>query len=269
MVPTRWACRLTTVTMSAAGRIALRRGLPRHGKGESRKATLEEPLCSEVLARRFLIRTAVLKWVELSSRMYPWRRAGASPYEVLVAEVLLRRTTAKAVARVYSDFVRRFPSISALASADENDLNRTLSTLGLQEQRSKGLVALAECLFERHGAIVPSSYSELVALPQVGPYIASAVLSLGYGTMAPLVDSNVERILRRLFSALSAVGPSAGSLTAVAWALLPRNRQRDFNIGLLDIGALVCKYRSPQCSQCPLSHACDHSAARVALGESV
>lgn len=230
---------------------------------------MEEPLRSEVQTWRRFIRRAVLDWIERSSRVYPWRQPDASIYEVLVAEVLLRRTTARAVARVHADFVRRFPSITALAFADENDLNGMLSSLGLQRQRSKGLVALAKCLTERHGGNVPSSYAELVALPQVGPYVASAVLSLGYGITAPLVDSNVERILRRLFRGLSTERFSARLLRAVASALLPRNRQRDFNIGLLDLGALVCRYRNPECRQCPLSRACDYGKPKVASGKFV
>lgn len=225
---------------------------------------MEEPLRSEVQRRRDFIRSAVLEWIERSARLYPWRQPDASLYEVLVAEVFLRRTTARAVARVYSDFIRRFPSIPALASADENDLNGMLSSLGLQRQRSKGLVALAKCLTERHGDNVPSSYAELVALPQVGPYVAAAVLSLGYGMTAPLVDSNVERILWRLFCGLCTERPSARSLRAVASALLPRKRHRNFNIGLLDLGALVCRYRNPGCPQCPLSRACDYGKPEVA-----
>ena len=230
---------------------------------------LPEPLAAQLRTKRRSFRAMVVAWARANSRTYPWRLPGRQPYEILVAELLLKRTTATAAARVYSDFLERFPSVRALDSADEKDLEQALATVGLQKQRGRGLKAAARHLVEEHGAEIPTSADTLSRVPHLGPYATAAILSFAYGIPAAVLDSNVERILRRVFKDALPERPRVGLLQAVASALLPASRHREFNLGLLDLGALVCRYVRPRCGECPLLEICDYGKAEVSAEETV
>jgi len=214
-------------------------------------------LSLQVQRRRRHIRRGIVGWATTAARSYPWRQPGRTPYEVLIAELLLKRTTATAAARLYEDFLTRFPSFDVLAAAAPADLETTLSAVGLQHQRAKALKEIAALVLEQWGGCLPSGMEELLSIPHVGPYAAGAVRSFAFGQPSVIVDSNVHRIVTRLFRDSLSPKASLAEVRRVAEQLLPIQYQREFNLGLLDLGALVCRYRLPRCGMCPLSCYCD------------
>jgi len=213
-------------------------------------------LWEEVEARRDRIRQAVLRWGSKNVRDFPWRR-DRTPYRVLVAEIILRRTTAKAACRVYEAFIRRYPDIYALSNSDIKELEGILSAVGYHKRRALILREVAEFIVSRYGGVIPDTKDALLSVPHIGHYTAGAILSLGYGIPSAMVDSNVERVIRRLFS--GSLPPRRGRhlICEIAEAILPREGHELFNLAMLDIGALVCRYGKPLCQECPLPPACD------------
>lgn len=199
-----------------------------------------------------------LNWTLSHLRDYPWREPSRTPYEVLVAEVLLKRTTATAAARVYDAFIHRFPSIQTINNASEEQLASALSKVGLQRQRAKAIKALARYLTEEQGSNIPSDLDHLLGIPGLGEYSARAVLSFGFGIPVAVVDANVERILSRVFQNVLPQRPPGRLLQELADSLLPRESHMKHNLGLLDLGALVCRYVDLLCLECPLGYICDY-----------
>ena len=198
----------------------------------------------------------VLKWADKNFSDFPWRQH-RSPYEILVAEVLLKRTTASAAARVYDDFLLRFPSLQDIASAPDEELVKALSSVGLQRQRARSMKHLAGWLLSQHNGSIPSDLEGLLEVPGLGDYSAAAILSFGYGVPAAVLDANVERILLRVFSNTMLPRPSWTLLRELAQHLLPKEGHREYNYGLLDLGRLICRYAGPRCGECPLASICD------------
>ena len=224
-------------------------------------ARLLAPAVDEVEStRRGRIRRALITWGQENWRSYPWRVSGASPYEVLIAEVLLKRTTATAAARVYLGFLGRFPNFATLASAKRSEIEEVLAPVGLSKQRANGLLQLARFVLEHHGGRLPSKLAELLRVPHVGDYSARAVQSFGFGRPAAVVDSNVTRILRRVFSRTLGPRPRIKDVQAIAdWLSGVGHRHRELNWALLDLGAMVCRYDRPRCAQCPIARICSYS----------
>jgi len=224
-------------------------------------ATPSEPagqvLLWQVRNRRDAIRSALLDWWPTAARPFPWRRPGRSAYEVLVAELLLKRTTSAAAARVYEDFLSRFPTIEALAGASLGELESALSTVGLQRQRAKAAKELASNVVGRWHGEIPGDMEQLLTIPHVGPYAAAAVRSFALGRPSAIVDSNAHRVISRLFRHFLPNAPSFKVVQRVASELLPADRHREFNLGLLDLEALLCAPQSPRCTECPLARSCD------------
>ena len=198
----------------------------------------------------------VLVWGARNFGDFPWRLR-RSPYEVLIAELLVKRTTATAASRVYEDFLVRFPSLQDVVSAPNEDLVNALSTLGLQNQRAHSMKHMAGWLLSKYDGTVPSNLEDLLDVPGLGDYIATATLSFGHGVRAAILDTNVERILLRVFRTKLSPRPSRTSLREVAQFLLPKDRHREYNYGLLDLGRLICTYANPKCEECPLASVCD------------
>lgn len=199
-------------------------------------------------------RSRLLRWFERNGRSFPWRDT-KNPYHVLVAEMLLRRTTGSAVLRVYSDFITVFPTPDALAGAQPELIANQVSTLGLQALRARHLKSMAMQLQSDHSGLVPSDYSSLQALPGVGRYIANAVLNFAFGEAEPLVDGNMLHFLARMFG-LSFAGASDDK----AWAFMKRlgGRGQDPKLywAIIDLVARTCLRRSPRCDACPLASGC-------------
>jgi A/G-specific adenine glycosylase len=193
----------------------------------------------------------LLHWAENNTRDFPWRK-NITPYRILVAELLLRRTTASAVKRIYEPFIEKYPSLKQLSEADQAILKDDLKTIGYQQFRSSFFKDIASSLLLIFGSI-PDSFEELLSVKQVGLYTAAAVSSLGYGLPLPMVDTNVIRILSRVYGKHFTQYEAFTLLKKI----LPKDFKK-FNFALLDLGALICRYKNPLCSQCPLQHKCNY-----------
>jgi len=212
----------------------------------------------EAAKRISWLRRRLLSWFARNGRLFPWREPGRTPYEVVVAEVLLHRTTATGVVRTYATFVERFPSWLALAQAPVEELENALRVCGLWRRKAQAFQHLAQSI-ETNGG-VPETRKDLERLPGIGPYTASAVLAIVYGRAEPLLDVNMARLLGRfLGSSEGAEASPKRTLHALALRLVRGKRSLVVNWAALDFGALVCRARRPLCPECPLRARCKYA----------
>lgn len=213
----------------------------------------------EAAKRISWLRRRLLSWFARNGRSFPWREAGRTPYEVVVAEILLQGTTAAGVARTYAGFVGRFPSWVALAQSPLEELEIALRLFGLWRRKAQAFQHLAQSI-EANGGVVPRTRTELERLPGIGPYTASAMLAIVYGRAEPLLDVNMARLLGRfLGSSQGAEAKPRRTLYALALLLVRSKRSLEVNWAVLDFGALVCRARSPLCLECPLRTRCQYA----------
>jgi A/G-specific adenine glycosylase len=202
-------------------------------------------------ARRATLRRRLLEWYDRERRDLPWRRT-RDPYRVWLSEAMLQQTRVETVVPYYERFLRRFPTVDALAVADEEDVLAAWAGLGYYS-RARNLKRAAELVVERHAGALPRDERALRALPGVGAYTAGALRSIAFGEPAPLVDGNVSRVLARL---LAVREPEPRATWELAGELVPRRRPGDFNQALMELGATVCTPRAPACPGCPLRRVC-------------
>jgi len=196
----------------------------------------------------------LLDWHLRNKRDFPWRR-GASPYQLLIAEMLLTKTNAEKVEEVFEDFIASFPTPTDLAEADLASLHRKLRPLGLWRVKAKSLRRLGRELRTRYDGMIPREKSELLKLPGVGEYISSAIATQAFGASEVASDVNVSRVLGRVFSGN---GMGIEQAARLAKRIVPKESVLDFNQSLLDFGALVCGARNPLCPTCPFSRNCEY-----------
>ncbi|PPB48460.1 Fe-S cluster assembly protein HesB [Arthrobacter pityocampae] len=205
----------------------------------------------------------VTDWFTRSARDLPWRDARCSPWGVLVSEVMLQQTPVVRVLPVWHEWLDRWPSPADLAAEPAGSAVRHWGRLGYP-RRALRLHAAATAILERHDGKVPSTYDDLLALPGVGTYTAAAVAAFAFGRRETVVDTNIRRVHARLFggSALPAPALTAAE-TKRAVALLPREDALSvrWNAAVMELGAVVCTARAPQCDACPVLDACAWVAA--------
>ncbi len=205
---------------------------------------------------RRTFRRALLAWYDRYHRDLPWRRT-RDPYRVLVSEVMLQQTQVDRVLPKYDEWLRKYPSLPVLADAKEADVVETWYPLGYNI-RPRRLHAIARESVERYGGALPADAQVLREFKGIGPYTAGAVMSFAFDARAPILDTNVARLLFRVFVARG--DPKTHAMRKRLWALseaaLPRRRVFDFNQALMDFGALVCTARRPRCLACPLAGIC-------------
>ncbi len=202
-------------------------------------------------------------WYARSRRDLPWRRTHDA-YPIWVSEVMLQQTTVRTVLPYYEAFLDRFPSIRALSEAKEEDVLAAWSGLGYYH-RARNLHRAARHLTERHGGHFPKTLESALAVPGVGLYTASAVLSIARGLPLPLVDGNVRRVLARLFALRGPEWLRDGPFYNLAEELLDRESPGDWNQALMELGATVCTPRKPACPACPVGVYCRAKALGIAL----
>ncbi|WP_241680633.1 A/G-specific adenine glycosylase [Pseudactinotalea suaedae] len=200
----------------------------------------------------------VLDWYARHRRDLPWRVPGTSAWAVLVSEVMLQQTPVVRVEPAWREWMQRWPDPAALAAATPAEVLRAWDRLGYP-RRALRLRDAAIAIRDRHGGTVPRTTAELRALPGVGSYTAAAIRSFAYGERDVVLDTNVRRVLAR---ALDGAALPAPSLTRAeerrAEAVVPADPATSarWNIGLMELGALVCTARAPRCGSCPLAHTC-------------
>jgi A/G-specific adenine glycosylase len=185
-------------------------------------------------------RRAILGWYRRHGRDLPWRRT-SDPYHILVSEMMLQQTQVDRVVPKYHEWLDKYPSLEALASASENEVSQTWRPLGYNI-RPRRLHAIARESVARYGGQLPSDQQTLLSFKGIGAYTAGAIRSFAFGERAAILDTNVARVLFRVF--VRRGDPHAHAtkkhLWAVSEALVPRKHVFDFNQALMDLGATVC-----------------------------
>mgnify|MGYP002779601055 CR=1 FL=1 len=200
---------------------------------------------------------AIADWYATAARDLPWRRPGVDPWAVLVSEVMLQQTPVARVEPVWREWVQRWPTPASLAAASPADVIRAWGKLGYP-RRALRLRETAVAIAERNGGVVPSSVTELEALPGIGTYTARAVACFGHGQAQPVVDTNVRRVVARLVHGRAEAGNARAADLADVAALAPADGERAvrFSVAVMALGALVCVAGTPRCPACPVRDRC-------------
>lgn len=198
----------------------------------------------------------LLCWFRKNGRDLPWRKT-RDPYKILVSEVMLQQTQVDRVRGYYERFLRRYPTARDLATARPAAVRESWEGLGYYA-RARNLHKAAREVTKRHDGQFPRRLADVMALPGVGRYTAGAVVSFAFGEAAPVLDTNVRRVLGRVFVRRRPTSPARleRRLWALAEASIPCGHAWEFNQALMDFGATVCTARSPKCGICPMRSIC-------------
>lgn len=203
--------------------------------------------------QRFVER--ILKWYAKNGRHdLPWRSQGISPFQLLLAEVMLQKTSAEQVAGVFEDFVENYPDPESLREASGEELAEEIAPLGLRK-RAGHMREIADQVSNDHGGEVPNERDRLLDLQGVGCYTADSVLAHAHRRDAAPVDTNISRVLTRAFTS----DCSDRDVEEVAEDLVPSGDASDFVHALIDLGSAICTPSSPNCDGCPVATICDSS----------
>ena len=201
---------------------------------------------------------AICAWFDANGRDLPWRRPGTSAWGVLVSEVMSQQTPMSRVIGPWHEWMNRWPTPDDLAEEDSGEAVAAWGRLGYP-RRALRLHSCAVTIATEHDGVVPNSYDELVALPGIGDYTASAVVSFAFGGRATVLDTNVRRLIARAESGIANCPTSVTRAERiVADALVPDEdaRAAKWAVASMELGALVCTARSPQCEVCPIRDGC-------------
>ena len=210
--------------------------------------------------------TSVVSWFRINGRDFPWRKT-RNPFHILIAEVLLRQTQSVRVVGPYTHLIATYPNPASLADANVDGLRMWFKPLGLV-QRADRLVECARRLVEDYEGQVPRILGDLQSLPGIGRYSARATLCMAFNHPLPMIDEGSGRVLRRVLGLPNTGAAYSDVLLAAFWEkLLPGSRAREFNLGLIDIGAAHCHSRKPACSSCPILAVCALGSRLVAVGD--
>jgi len=202
-----------------------------------------------------------LRWYDRHRRDLPWRRTD-DPYAIWVSETMLQQTRVETVIPYYERFLRRFPDVRSLATADRDDLYAHWAGLGYYS-RARNLQAAARRIVEEHDGRLPGDAEALRALPGIGRYTAGAVASIAFDRPEPVVDGNVARVISRVRGLREDIRsrPMVETLWSEAALWVHGPRPGDLNQALMELGATLCTPRAPRCEVCPLTRMCDARAA--------
>jgi A/G-specific adenine glycosylase len=207
-------------------------------------------------AERQRFRRQLLTWYRKHGRDLPWRNTD-DPYHILVSEIMLQQTQVDRVLPKYHEWLERYPSLEALAEAPPREVTRAWYPLGYNIRPTR-LQSIAREAVTRFGGRLPSDEATLLSFKGIGRYTAGAIRSFAFRERAAILDTNVARVLIRVF--LGTGDPKRHSTRRLLWsiseALVPRRHCFDFNQAIMDFGATVCSARKPRCAQCPMRRHC-------------
>jgi A/G-specific adenine glycosylase len=221
----------------------------------ARKRPRPAPRLPDPASRRWFRRT-LLRWYRANGRTLPWRDT-TDPYHILVSEVMLQQTQVDRVLPKYLEWLEKFPSLEALAAADEGLVTDAWRPLGYNI-RPKRLQAIARESVSRHGGRLPRDEATLLGFKGLGRYTVGAIRSFAFRERAAILDTNVARVLFRIFVGKGDAKAHATvrHLWTVSEGVLPHKHVFDFNQALMDFGATVCSARAPRCPSCPMRRQC-------------
>ncbi|UOY10002.1 hypothetical protein [Methanonatronarchaeum sp. AMET6-2] len=192
-------------------------------------------------------------WFYNNSRNLPWRKA--NPYGLMIGEIMLQRTRAENVLGVYQDFIERFENPCELAKAETQEIKNIIKPIGMQKRKTRALRETGMKFCEK-GNI--KNKDEIISIHGVGDYVANAYLSIAFNKPLPIIDTNVKRIYSRYFS-IKTQGDIRKNQEIQEFAenIIPETNPRDYNLALLDFGAIICKKINPECTDCILNQKCE------------
>jgi A/G-specific adenine glycosylase len=202
--------------------------------------------------------SALLLWYAVDKRALPWRAVGGEtpdPYRVWLSEIMLQQTTVAAVKPYFEKFTCRWPTVGALAAADDAEVMAAWAGLGYYA-RARNLIACARAVAGRHDGRFPSTEAGLRELPGIGRYTAAAIAAIAFKRRAVVVDANVERVVARLLAVEEPLPAAREALYALTDEITPAEQAGDFAQAMMDLGATICVPRSPACAICPLLEIC-------------
>lgn len=213
----------------------------------------------------------LLEWYDRHARVLPWRvapedrREGVSPdpYRVWLSEVMLQQTTVAAVKDYFHRFTTRWPTVQALAAAEDAEVMGEWAGLGYYA-RARNLLKCARAVAGDHDGRFPDTVEGLLTLPGIGPYTAGAIAAIAFDRPAPVMDGNVERVMARLFAVTTPLPDAKPDLRERTEALTPVQRPGDHAQAVMDLGATICTPRNPACGLCPLREPCHARAQGIA-----
>jgi A/G-specific adenine glycosylase len=223
---------------------------PRLDRRSGEDAPLPPPGARRAFRRR------LLGWYRANGRNLPWRHTG-DPYHILVSEIMLQQTQVDRVLPKYREWIEKYPSLARLAEAPIEEVVETWYPLGYNV-RPRRLHSIAREAVAQYGGELPEDREKLRAFKGIGAYTEGALLSFAFGRRAPILDTNVARVLFRVF--VGRGDPRGPAMRRMLWgvsaAVLPVRHVFDFNQGLMDLGATICTARKPRCLVCPMTAIC-------------
>jgi len=200
----------------------------------------------------------VARWFRRSARPLPWREPGMTPWGVLLSEIMAQQTPVGRVAPMWVEWIERWPTPAALAAASPADIVRAWGKLGYP-RRALNLHAAATRIRDEFGGEVPSNVDALESLPGIGSYTARAVASFAFGQRVPVVDTNIRRVLARAVLGIAEPEPPRTKVDMdLMESVLPADAVESVavNAGVMELGAVFCTARSPNCGECPIAEQC-------------
>ena len=209
------------------------------------------------------LRGRLLAWYDAQARSLPWRVGPAAraagvlpdPYRIWLSEVMLQQTTVPHATPYFHAFTQRWPTVGDLAASPDEAVMSAWAGLGYYA-RARNLLACARAVAGEHGGVFPASLDALSALPGLGPYTAAAVGAIAFDLPTNVVDGNVERVMSRLFAVETPLPDSKPELKRLAGDLVDAHRPGDWAQSLMDLGATICRPRTPECTRCPVADMC-------------
>lgn len=208
------------------------------------------------------LQNLVTNYYLTNGRRFYWRTNRLTPWEWLVLELLLKRTRAEVVHKFLPSFINKYRKPKIVTETSDFELRRDLQRLGLGKQRCAALKAIATSIQQEYGGQVPYDEASLLSLPHVGLYISRALQCFCYGIRKAVVDSNIARVLSRVHGRPLPRDAREEWIWKLAETVLPRIHWREYNYGLLDIGARLCKSGVPRCQECCLKHICKYAQGK-------
>jgi len=199
----------------------------------------------------------IIRWYLQNKRDLPWRKT-KDPYRIWLSEIMLQQTRVAQGLPYYEKFTEAFPTVYDLAKAEESQVLKLWQGLGYYS-RARNLHYTAKDIVDNYNGQFPSTYKELLKLKGVGDYTASAIASICFDEVAPVVDGNVYRVLARYFNIDIPINSTAGvkKFKELAFEVIDHETPADFNQGIMEFGAVQCKPQSPYCIICPLHESCE------------
>jgi len=203
-------------------------------------------------------RDRIKKFYEINGRNFFWRENNITPFQVMIAELLLKKTRAENVHKYVYNFVTKHKNNMALFNLNDKDISKLIKPLGLANQRTAAIRQVINYLHENYDNQVPNNYENLKEIPYIGEYTAGAIMCFAFNKRYPVLDVNSSRIISRFFSLKNDKDLRDNPiLKQKSLELLPRKKFKEYNWGLLDLGAIKCK-TNPICKNCILKRKCKY-----------